>query len=200
MNRFLNNDGIALVTSLMFTLISLTMVMALMYMITASTQVSAQFKRYKTALEASYGGTELVTKEVLPLLLQNYSTSQIASQFSGISFTNEASQACLQSKIENPTRRWLSGCSSTASPKQNPDFIFKLSASSGNPFVVFTKIVDTLQGNTDLSGLQLEGTGVAEGSSSITPQHYPYAYRLEIQSERENNPTAQANIEVLYAY
>lgn len=200
MTYFDNNKGIALVTSLMLTLISLTIVMALMYMITASTQMSGQFKRYKTALEASYGGTELVTKEVLPMLLQNYSSSTISAEFTGINFVATASQACLQSKIQNATRNWLAGCSNTISSKQYPDFTFKLSATSGNPFIVYSKIVDTLPGNSDLSGLQLEGSGVAEASSAITPKHFPYAYRLEVQSERENNPTAQSNLEVLYAY
>jgi len=47
MNRLNNNKGVALVTALMLTLISLTIVMALMYMITQGTTVSASYKRYK---------------------------------------------------------------------------------------------------------------------------------------------------------
>jgi len=199
-----NNKGIALVTALMLTLISMTIIMALMYMITQGTQMSAQFKRYKTALEASYGGTELVTKDIFPLIMQNYSTtgliSAVTTPFSGINMQVVTTQDCLQGKISNPTHRWPVGCSSSSSPKQSPDFTFKLTATTGNPFMVYSKIVDTMSGNTDLSGLQLEGSGVVEGSSVLTPQHFPYTYRLEIQSERENNATAQSTIEVLYAY
>jgi hypothetical protein len=65
---------------------------------------------------------------------------------------------------------------------------------------VYTKIVDTVPGNSDLSGLQLEGAGVAETSPLVKPLQIPYIYRIEIQGERKNNPTAQANLEVLYAY
>jgi hypothetical protein len=46
----------------------------------------------------------------------------------------------------------------------------------------------------------LEGSGVAESSSLLTPQHFPYIYRMEVQGERQDNSTAKANIEVLYAY
>lgn len=77
---------------------------------------------------------------------------------------------------------------------------FTLQASSGNPFIVYSKIVDTVSGNSDTGGLQLEGGGVAESSSLLTPQHFPFIYRMEIQGERQNNSTTQANIEVLYAY
>ena len=75
-----------------------------------------------------------------------------------------------------------------------------LQATTGSPFTVYTKIVDTVPGNSDISGLQLEGSGVAESSSLLRPQQIPYIYRIEIQGERKDNPTAQANLEVLYAY
>ncbi len=97
-----DNKGIALVTSLMFTLISLTIVMALLYMVTLSTKVSGANKRYKTALEASYGGSELFTKDVLPYLLQNYGSATLAttaaSAFSDVAL-NIPNQTCLQSKL-----------------------------------------------------------------------------------------------------
>ena len=199
-----NNKGIALVTTLMITLISLTIVMALMYMITSGTKMSAQHRKYKSSLEASYGGTEIVTKDVFPLVLRNYSSttlnSDITTTFGGINMQVVTSQNCLQSKLTKPTANWPSGCSSLSDPKKSPDIQFSLSAFTGNPFVVYSKIVDTTSGNSDLSGLQLEGSGVAEGSSVLTPQHFPYVYRLEVQGERQGSETTKANIEVLYAY
>lgn len=202
------NKGIALVTSLMITLISLVIVTALLYMITRGTQMSAQQKKYKTSLEASYGGTEILTKDVFPLILRNYSSATLNSDLtatfnSGIGNINLqviTTQNCLQSKLTKPTASWPSGCSNLPEPKKSPDMTFTLSASTGNPFIVYSKIVDTTSGNSDLSGLQLEGSGVSEGSSVLTPQHFPYVYRLEVQGERQANATAQANIEVLYAY
>ena len=83
MKHLKDNSGIALITSLMFTLISLTIVMALLYMVTQSTRVSGANKRYKTALEASYGGSELFTKDILPYLLQKYDSANIKSDITG---------------------------------------------------------------------------------------------------------------------
>jgi len=204
MNIVSNNKGVALVTSLMLTLISLTIVMALLYMITRGTQMSAQNKKYKTSLEATYGGTEIVTKDVFPLVLRNYSSTalnaQISSNFGSINMTVVTTQNCLQSKLTKATANWPSGCSNVPDPKKSPDMTFSLSAVTGSPFIVYSKIIDTAIGNSDLTGLQLEGAGVAEGSSVLTPQHFPYIYRLEVQGERQSNATAQANIEVLYAY
>lgn len=197
------NKGIALVASLMITLISLVIVLALMYMVTQSTQMSAQLKKYKTALDASYGGVEILTKDVYPYILRNFNSATLEADMASTFATDlrlETPQTCLQSKLTEPTGKWPTGCSSTPGPKSNPDMTLRLSAVTGNPFVVYSKIVDTASGNSDMSGLQLEGSGVAEGSSLVTPQHFPYIYRLEIQGEQQNNPTAQANIEVLYAY
>lgn len=199
-----NKRGIALVTSLMLTLISLTIVMALLYMITQGTTVSASLKRYKTALEATHGGSQLFTKDILPFILQNYENSNLQtemdSSFGAVTLNLETSLACLQAKITTHSSTWPEGCSNTSDPKKSPDLTFKLSATTGAPYTIYSKIIESFVGNTDVSGLQLEGAGVSEAQSGITPQHFPYLYRLELQGERENNPAAQANIEVLYAY
>lgn len=202
-----SRDGIALVTSLMLTLISMTIVMALMYMMTYGTQVSGQFKRYKTALDASYGGTEILTKDILPMVLRNYSSSTLVTDlvssttgFGAIGLQVNTTQNCLQSKLTKATANWPAACDSSPFAAKNPDMNFSLQASTGNPYTVFSKIVDTTVGNSDVSGLQLEGSGVAEGSTVLTPQHFPYVYRVEIQGQRQNSQGAQANVEVLYAY
>ena len=204
MNYMRNNEGIALVTSLMLTLISLTIVMALFYVITQGIQVSAQTKKYRTSLDASYGGAEIMVKDILPVIMQNYSSASLVSNtvstFSSVGLQFLADQSCFQKKLTNPTASWPAGCSSTAEPKKSPDIAITLQSATGNPFIVYSKIVDTIPGNSDTSGLQLEGSGVAESSSVLTPQSFPYIYRMEIQGERQSNSTTQANIEVLYAY
>jgi hypothetical protein len=204
MTRIRNTKGVALVTSLMLTLISLTIIMALMYMITQSTQVSGASKRYKTALDAGYGGSELFTKDILPFLLENFENTNVATDLNtAYSTTNSqllVSLNCLQSKLTLPSSMWPSGCSNIAEPKKDADLTFQLSATAGAPYTIYSKIIETMLGNTDMSGLQLEGAGVAEAQSGITPQHFPYMYRLEVQGERSTGATEQANIEVLYAY
>lgn len=202
-----SQDGIALVTSLMLTLISLTIVMALMYMMTFGTKASGLYKKYKTSLDATYGGTEIYTKDILPMILRNYSSPSLVSDlvsstsgFGAIGLHVNTTQNCLQSKLTKSTANWSSVCDSSPSASKNPDMSFNLQASSGNPYTVYSKIVDTTIGNSDVSGLQLEGSGVAEGSTVLTPQHFPYVYRVEIQGQHQNSQGAQANVEVLYAY
>ncbi len=204
MNFMRDNKGIALVTSLMLTLISLIIVVSLLYVVTQGVQQSGQMKRYRTALDASYGGSEIMVKDIFPVVMQNYSSSSLVTDvqtsFGAVNLQVLTTQDCLQSKLTQPTSQWPTDCSNTPDAKKSPDMSFTLQASTGNPFVVYSKIVDTVNGNTDTSGLQLEGSGVAESASLITPQHFPFVYRLEVQGERQNNPTAQANIEILYAY
>lgn len=203
--KFINdNKGIVLVTSLMITMLSLVIVMSLMLMIINSIKASSQLKKYKTALDASYGGVEIVVKDILPTILQNFGNanfvSNIESDFNAVALSVASDQNCLQSKLTSTSLQWPNGCSNTADPKVAPDITFNLAANVGANFKIYSKIVETTLGNSDTSGLQLEGSGVAESSSLLKPKHYPYIYRLEIQGERENSPTAQANIEVLYAY
>ena len=54
-----NEKGIALVMILILSAIALAIMAGLIYMITAGTQISGMQKRYKTALEAGKGGTDI---------------------------------------------------------------------------------------------------------------------------------------------
>lgn len=198
-----DNKGIALVTSLMLTLISLVIIMSVMLLINQSISRTGMIKRYKNTVEAAYGGTDVVMKDIIPFILRNYTSANIqtrlATSFSGISLT-ATTKECLQAKMSLPSVSWPSACSSSLNAKSTPDFSFQLQASVGQPFTVYSKIIDTVVGNSDQSGLQLEGGGVAESSSVITPQHFPYVYRVQIQGERTTNATEKSEMSVLYAY
>jgi hypothetical protein len=206
MKLLVNQKGIALVTALMLTLISMTIIMALFYLLEQGVRTSGAQKRYRTALEASYGGAEVVLKDVVPLIFQGYSSATIHDDFatadSRINMQFPSGTTCLQKKLNLPTSQWPSSCSSTVNAKSSADISFTLQAygDTAVPFTVFTKIVDTLKGNSDTSGLQLEGAGVAEASSVITPQHFPFVYRLEVLAEASKRNPEQANLSVLYAY
>lgn len=203
MRNLKDNRGIALITALMLTLLTLTIIMALLYVVTQGIKATGQNKKYHSALDATYGGSEIVVKDIFPLVLQNFAsaglTTTVQNAFAGVQLA-VANQNCLQNKMTNPTSGWPSGCSNTPDPKKSPDMTMILQANTGNPFMIYSKIVDTIPGNSDTSGLQLEGAGVAESSSILTPQSFPYIYRMELQGERQGSATAQANIEVLYAY
>lgn len=201
MKHIRNERGIALVTALMLTLISLAIVLSLLYIVTQGTKVSAVHKRYKTSLEASYGGVEVFTKEVIPMVLQGTSLSTLI-----MTANPSTASPCFISKLSNAPSSWGAVCgpdSRTTDPKVQPDLMLTLQGSGLQPnFTVYAKIVDTMPGNSDTSGIDMldSGAGVAYGSSGVSPKHMPATYRIEVQGEREKNPLEKANLSILYAY
>lgn len=223
-----NEKGIALVTSLMFTMISLVICMGLLYMITSGARTSGAYKRYKTALDASYGGTEIVTRDlmgkVLKILPSATATEFATSLQSALGALSTPSfSACLQMRTNYPTKEWSGACANpTTNPATAPDLAFNLNGVSGSQYKVYTKIVDTrewrftsfstsaagvtviidnrIAGNTDRSSTEALSKGATSGSNSVKVPHYPYVYKIEIQGESIVNPTEKANISALYAY
>jgi hypothetical protein len=206
LKKVTNNKGIALVTALMLTFISLLIVTSLLYVITRGITTSAHQKEYRTTLEAAYGGVEIVAKDLLPLMMEKFDSTQLEDDLIG-SFDSTLnmellSEDCIKEKLRSNTSDWSTDCKKvTEITATDYDIKFDLSSTTKNPFIVYSKIIDTTKGNTDMSGLELSGSGAAEiGSSVVHPPHNPYLYRIDIMSEQRDNPNAQSNIEVLYAY
>jgi Tfp pilus assembly protein PilX len=217
MNYLRNERGIALVTALMLTLVSLVLVMALMYFIETGTRVSASAKRYQNVQQAAYGGVSLTVNELIPRLenaiFGNYSSgSQSGIQKLKTDYANLTLNdlGCLKQKLSSTSATWGGACSQSLDPKSSPDMTFLLKATltstlqPAQGYVVYTKIVDTpIIGNTDPANLsnlrkpenvnesiQNEGTGVT----------IPTTYRIEIRAEREQNPQERSNLSVVYSY
>lgn len=217
----LNNEkGIALITALLFTLLSLGIVMTLLYMVTLGTKVTGAEKRYKTALEASYGATELLSKDILPSIFKNYTTAAsiatVPANYYGVSLGIPDS-SCLAQKTQKPTSQWnttlCTNSTKTATPNESPDMTFNLKAANdATGYNVYTKIVDTRCGgdptkgqvcsNSDSSGIDYldGGGGVTSGGGVVQPQPRPAYYKIEIQGERASNPIEKSKLSVLYAY
>ena len=206
MKSIRNENGIALVTALMFTLICLGMVAALMQMLLLETKLSASQKAYRNSLEASYGGTELVTREFIPRLFTNYSTGvgPLLTVYGdeGLGDIGLVVNGSLSQKLHTATDDW-DGLSRTLDAKDTPDLEFNLRGSgSGSNFKVYAKIVDTVPGNSDTTGVDYldSGAGVAGAGAGISPKHNPVLYSLEVRGERETNAKEKALLSVLYAY
>jgi hypothetical protein len=211
MRRTLNNRGVALVMVLSLIAVSTAMIMLVLHFVQRGSDVSTLDKKYETAKAASQGAVEVLTKEIMPLAItvacasSNASLTTALGNFNTITsatITAVATNACFSDKLLKSTANWAGGCSSASDPKTSPDIKFTLSGvSPALPFDVYTKIVDTINGNSDTGGIALEGMGAAESSGGmIYPQHFPYMYRIEVQGERKNGPSERSNLEVLYAY
>jgi hypothetical protein len=228
MKHLKSENGIALITALMFTVLSLVISMALLYMVTAGAKTSGSLKRYKTAMDATYGGTELITKEIIgkALAFSNFSasgnsfTTYFPNQMGTMTILSESNLDCLHMRLTTPRRFWSDACSTISS--SSPDISFRLNAASGSPYRVYSNIVNTsewritsfpgtglkittsLAGNSDVtSGEESELTqgGVVKTGTPLKTPHYPFVYKIEIQGERQNNPAMEkGNMSVLYAY
>jgi len=202
---FFRNKGAALITVVALVVVTSLIVATVYYFIRRGIEVTGLQKKYQTAREASLGGLDVITKEVLPIAIGGTGLSSVVAGFNTITSAQVqqgATDACFMKKLTENTANWGAGCSSSLDAKSSPDIKFILSGTApARPFDVYTKIIDTTKGNSNTSGVILEGQGTAESQSGlITAQHFPYMYRMEIQSERQNDATEKANFTVLYAY
>jgi len=228
--KILNEKGIALVMVLILAMISLAIVSAMLFMATQGTVISGAQRFYSTAEEASIGAAELSTL---------YLSSSGIFTLAGVTFSNRCNcndpmnendnidlnvipnaRTCRCDKLCNSKDDWVASaddwsCDENTSvaglqvdlnPKKNPDFSFTL---PGSAFTVYTKIVDTVRGNTDQGSIvtsgELGGSAVSSGAGGvITPPHSPYLYRMEVQAQRSDDdpdyPRELSRISVLYAH
>lgn len=205
MDRVLMKKGAALITVMALIFVTSGMIAAVYYLLHRGIEISGLEKKYSIAREASLGGIEVFAKEIIPAAISGKTLSVVTASFNTITnatVTGNATDACFADKLTKSTADWASACSRTLDAASSPDVTFLLSgAAPAQPFQVYAKIVDTAAGNSNTSGVILEGEGVASSQTGmITSQHFPYIYTMEIQSQRQNDASQRANLEVLYAY
>lgn len=208
--RYLTNEhlgiihserGIALVMVLILSAISLAIMAALVYMITAGTQISGVQKRYRTALEAGLGGKD-ITYQVL--------AARGDPQIDNINFLiNPNIGGCLATKLNLPTSGW-GACNSSMSI--NPagdltsyDFSFQLQGINyfgvqPIDYIVYSKIVDTVEGNSGGDIGLTKGGVVNTNSGEVSMVSIPYLYTIEVEAENAANRAERAKLSILYQY
>ena len=208
MNIYRDKSGVALVLVLMIVVISAGLLSAIMYYALSGTEISGLQRKYETSKEASLGAIDVFTKELIPRSLTDGSLTTVAASLTqGVGIVNSVvptsgMDSCFQTKLTSNTKDWGS-CSKDTNPINTPDITFNLLSASGSnrPYVVQVKIIDTVSGNSNLSGISLTGGGVVEsGLGEISSRHFPYLYTIASESKPQNSTTERANFEVLYAY
>jgi hypothetical protein len=198
--------GMALVMVLILSAICLAVMAALVYMITASTQVSGIQKRYKTALEAGKAGAavtyELIGgRGILNMTgLSNFSVSNV--QGTGTIDGVSVSQSCMTWKLNYSTSMWPLSCKRELSIDPDDATTYDMSFDLGTAAVysVRSKIVDTVEGNSG-GGAGLLKTGVvASNSGEVSVMSKPYLYTLEVAAENKDNRQERGKYEILYQY
>jgi hypothetical protein len=183
-------------------------------MITSSTQISGMQKKFKTALDAGFGGADITyqfislrgvdgdneaLKDILSSLNPNITTpnSCTGTDISGVTYQG------LAAKLMTPTSTWSEGCDSSMSiipgTATSYDMRYELTGSPTN-YTVYAKIVDTVEGNSPADvGLGGEGV-VTAGTGVVTVMKMPYLYTIEMDAEAVTNPSERAKLSILYQY
>ena len=188
--------GIALAMVLILSAIALAVMAGLIYMLTAGTQISGMQKRYRTAQEAGLGGAGITYQ-----LISARGNPNIPLTGFSIPAMNVGGVNCLTDKLTKPTANWNAACSNT--PNINPavassyDMTFQLGTDP--TYTVFSKIVDTVEGNSGGDEGLIKG-GVVTSSGEITVVSVPYLYTLEVDTENTANPAERSKYSILYQY
>jgi hypothetical protein len=208
----MDKRGVALVLALVIFIVCAGLLAAIMYFSTTGSEVSGLQRRYQSAKEASVGAIDVTTNEIVARVIGGESLTQIRASLLGVtdilSSVNVGTgmtDACFKNKLTLATGSW--GCSNTNANLSDtgnaPDLTFNLLSTTGStrPFRVDLKIIDTVSGNSSMSGTILEGGGAAETQTGqILVQHRPYLYTIVTEGKMQGSTTERANLEVLFAY
>lgn len=190
--------GIALVLVLILSAIALTIMSALIYMLTVRTQASGSHKRYRTAVEAGSAGTGIAFEMIDQR--GNLTLSGIAITKPNNVDASAAHNNCLVDKLNKKTADW-NGCSCTdyidPTDAATYDWSFNL-GDPNRPYTVYAKIVDTVDGNTG-GNSDLSKGGVVT-SNDIPVVQRPYMYTIEVAADQGGSLPERARYSALYQY
>ncbi len=190
MKTLRNEKGFALLFVLILAAIALVMTLGMLFMVGRGSFVSGQQKRYRTAVEASRGGTEAMLQ-------------LIAARGVPLSYMQVDNVANLAIKLNNITDSWSGQDNSITIIPGNPStYDMKVDLVT---YTAYTKIVDTVQGNSGPdSGPPLEGGcsggAVNTGCSEVTVVSIPFLYTIEVLAQSQTNATERSKFSVLYQY
>jgi len=128
-------------------------------------------------------------------MLQLIATRAGNPLFSNMTVVN----ANLQNKLDNTTNNWGVSVdkSLTINPTDNSTYDMRVDLVT---YTVYTKIVDTVQGNTGPDEGLLNTGVVSEGPVNRGQPTIPYLYTIEVLSQSNGNVNERSKFSVLYQY
>ncbi len=210
-----NQRGIALVMVLVLSAIGLALMTTLIYLITSGTQVSGIQKRYKTALDAGMGGKDVVLQVISMKDKSNTDINNVFSQLSlaGVTAVSTTPVECtdldgkapagLLTKLRASTSRWSANCDQSLAidPATNTTYDMRFELGVTAKYIVYAKIVNTVEGSAVGENTGLRGSGVVTNQGdAIQVAGIPNLYTIEVEAENKANPQEKAKLQVLYLY
>lgn len=198
MKTLRNDKGFALPFVLILAAITLAITVAMFIMLGRGSFVSGQQKRYRTAVEASRGGIEAMMQMIA-------SGGNPATPYLNKVIPDPAGVA---TKLAGPvlpavlpTGAWpgWGGLDNAITIDPSNDATYDMRIDLG-AYRVYTKIVDTVQGNSEVGSELLKSGVVSTGAGEVTAVSVPYLYTIEVLSQSTVNPTERSKISALYQY
>jgi hypothetical protein len=192
-----NEKGFALAFVLILAVVALGMTLAMLAMVGRGSFVSGQQKRYRTAVEASRGGMEAM----LQLIANrgNPTTPYLNPVLNESAIDTKLAGPVLPTVL--PSGAWPGWGGLDNAITINPDdaSTYDMRIDLG-AYRVYSKIVDTVEGNSGADEGLLNKGVVNTGSGEIQVVSVPYLYTIEVLSRSIANPTERAKLSVLYQY
>lgn len=224
-----SEKGIALVMVLVMSAIMLMLMTALIYMITVGTQSSGLLKRYKTALEAGYASTDIMT-QVIAVREESKDNTTFQSRFDALksnlsafgmnAYVPTVLSGCtgttkdgvvytgMAAKVMTSTASgWQTGCNSSLDlvPADESTYDLKFNMGTSPRFTVYAKIINTIEGNTsgdssDSGGRTgRRGAGVVSSGTGELPV-MPLSSVYTIEVAAEGTSNERVKLQILYQY
>ena len=185
MKTLRNEKGFAMVFVLILAAISLAMTLAMLMMVSRGSFVSGQQKRFRTAVEAGRGGMEAMFQ----LISNGGNTDPLYTM---------PNPAAVQTKLSGTIATWGGlDNASTIDPAVATSYDMRIDLGA---YAVYTKIVDTVDGNSGADEGLIKTAVVNSGSGEVTVVSVPYLYTIEVLSQSTTNPTERSKLSVLYQY
>jgi hypothetical protein len=190
MNYLRNEKGFAMVFVLILAAISLAMTLAMLIMVSRGSYVSGQQKRFRTAVEAGRGGMEAMFQ-----LISNRGNPD------NTLYTMLRPTDLQANKLVLPTDNWvgLNILSTSSAIDPNNPQSYDMTAPLG-AYTVYTKIVDTVEGNSGADEGLVKTAVVNAGSGEVTVVSVPYLYTIEVLAQSTTNASERSKLSVLYQY
>ncbi len=196
-----SEKGIVLVVVLVLSAVALTLVTAMIYLITTGTQSSGLQKRYKTALEAGIGGGNVICQ----LISARGDTTLIGSaNLSNFAITTPmlcsgSTGSGLNAKLMSQSASWNANCNRSLSITPTDATSYDMRVDLGT-YRVYAKIVATTVGNTVAETGNLTGSVATSNTGLVAVTPISYLYGVEVVSENSNRVDERAKISVLYQF
>jgi hypothetical protein len=186
--KYLRNEkGFAMVFVLVLAAISLAMTLAMLIMVSRGSYVSGQQKRFRTAVDAGRGGMEAMFQMIS-------SRGNLSTPYTNLAWDN----AGIGTKLAGPTAGWGGlNDSSTIDPGISTSYDMRIDLGT---YRVYTKIVDTVDGNSGADEGLIKTAVVNAGSGEVTVVSVPYLYTIEVLSQSTTNATERSKLSILYQY